>query len=244
MKHCEEYAALLGAFADGEVTESERQEILAHLESCEGCREYLVQIMEMKEGFSCDVPEMPENFASQVMWRVRSEKTKKQKKNRRVMTAVASIAACLVLVLAIPQVLGNMGATMEDAAENGVLVQDSLAGSGAENDPMADSAMPEASEEDDAVGTPPMNDTASDLIYDQDTEAAKVEYPTVTVEQALMDEWLDQGDFSALRAESAEGEGEYYIDAAEYEEFALFMTEKGVFVPELGSSDFLVAYIR
>ena len=37
MKHCEEYAALLSAFADGEVTETERDEILRHLDGCEGC---------------------------------------------------------------------------------------------------------------------------------------------------------------------------------------------------------------
>jgi len=240
MKYCEEYAALLGAFADGEVTEAEREEILAHLDGCEGCREYLAQIMEMKAELSCPVPEMPENFAAQVMWHVRSEKTRKQKKNRRVMTAVASVAACLVLVLAIPQVLGNMGVTMEDAAESGVVMDGFLAGSGAESDSAADSAMPEASEED-AEATPPMNDN---MIYDQATGAEKVQYPTVTVEEALMNAWLDQGDFAALRAESAEGETEYYIDAAEYEEFALFMGENGISVPELGESDFLLVYIR
>ena len=86
-----------------------------------------------------------------------------------------------------------------------------------------------------------MNDN---MIYDQATGAEKVQYPTVTVEEALMNAWLDQGDFAALRAENAEGETEYYIDAAEYEEFALFMGENGISVPELGGSDFLLVYIR
>ena len=242
MKYCEEYAALLSAFADGEATEQEREKLLAHLDSCDDCREYLAELMAVKEALADAVPELPENFSAQVMWRVRKEKTQKAKKNRRVLTMLGSLAACLVLVAAIPQLL-NGGVSMESAAGTGGIVDGSTAGDDMEESVIADSAMPEAPEEG-AVETPSVNDAGNDPIYDQAMGAEKSEYPTVTVEEALMDAWLDQGDFSALRAESAEGETEYYIDAMEYEEFARFMSEQGASVPELGESEFLVVYIR
>ena len=37
MKKCEEFAPLLSAFVDGELTEEERAEVLAHARNAEGC---------------------------------------------------------------------------------------------------------------------------------------------------------------------------------------------------------------
>ena len=46
MKCCEEYTAALSAFADGELNEIERNELLEHLEHCEACRDRLSELME------------------------------------------------------------------------------------------------------------------------------------------------------------------------------------------------------
>ena len=44
MKKCEEFAPLLSAFVDGELTEEERAEVLAHVSECEKCRRLLGEL--------------------------------------------------------------------------------------------------------------------------------------------------------------------------------------------------------
>ena len=44
MKECEEFAPLLSAFVDGELTEEERAEVLAHVSECEKCRRLLGEL--------------------------------------------------------------------------------------------------------------------------------------------------------------------------------------------------------
>ena len=39
MKCCEQYAAALSAFVDGELSENEKEEVLSHVEHCQKCRE-------------------------------------------------------------------------------------------------------------------------------------------------------------------------------------------------------------
>ena len=50
MKKCEEFAPLLSAFVDGELTEEERAEVLAHVSECEKCRRLLGELTAL-EGF-------------------------------------------------------------------------------------------------------------------------------------------------------------------------------------------------
>ena len=45
MKCCEQYAAALSAFVDGELSENEKEEVLSHVEHCQNCREYLSELM-------------------------------------------------------------------------------------------------------------------------------------------------------------------------------------------------------
>lgn len=45
MKCCEQYAAALSAFMDGELSENEKEEVLSHVEHCQNCREYLSELM-------------------------------------------------------------------------------------------------------------------------------------------------------------------------------------------------------
>ena len=65
MKCCEEYTAALSAFADGELNENERNELLAHLEHCEACRNKLSELMILHTMFE-ELPELdaPEGFPS------------------------------------------------------------------------------------------------------------------------------------------------------------------------------------
>ena len=234
MKHCEEYAALLSAFADGEMSGQEREEVLAHLENCEACRDYLADLMAVKDELSAPVPELPENFSQQVMWRVRSEKTKKAKKSRRKMaTAVASAAACLVLVLAIPYVLGGVGMS-DSAAESTVVMEDSAAEDMVEEDALMD----------DVSGSITDGGT-NDVVNDCETPAAgKTESDGFAVSREQMDLWLAENETMTFRTEEAEEETVYHLDREQYESFRAFMESQGVFMGEMGENETVTIYVR
>lgn len=118
MKCCEEYAAALSAFADGELNEPERGALLAHLEHCEGCREQLSELMVMQAMFE-DLPELdaPQGFAESVLARVHEEE---RGKKRRHHALFRTLAACFALVLvtaaAMRFVLPGMGVSSDSSA--------------------------------------------------------------------------------------------------------------------------------
>lgn len=97
MKCCEEYALALSAFADGELNEEERAALLAHLEECENCREYLSELMVMHAMFE-ELPELdaPQGFAESVLARVHEEERGKKRRHRALFR---TLAACFALVL-------------------------------------------------------------------------------------------------------------------------------------------------
>ena len=70
MKCCEQYAAALSAFVDGELSENEKEEVLSHVEHCQNCREYLSELMIVHTMFE-ETPELdaPEGFSERVLER-------------------------------------------------------------------------------------------------------------------------------------------------------------------------------
>ena len=96
MKYCDKYAPALSAFADGELSDAERAEVLAHLETCEPCRDYLAELAAMHAAFE-DMEEYdaPEGFADSVMARLHEPAPKK----RTHRTAWLSLAACAAIVI-------------------------------------------------------------------------------------------------------------------------------------------------
>ena len=97
MKCCEEYTAALSAFADGELNENERNELLAHLEHCETCRDKLSELMILHTMFE-ELPELdaPEGFSARVLDRLHAEEHAK-KRHRRAWPRV--LAACFALLV-------------------------------------------------------------------------------------------------------------------------------------------------
>ena len=71
MKCCEQYAAALSAFMDGELSENEKEEVLSHVEHCQNCREYLSELMIVHTMFE-EMPELdaPEGFSA---WQSRTD---------------------------------------------------------------------------------------------------------------------------------------------------------------------------
>lgn len=97
MKCCEDYTAALSAFADGELNENERSDLLSHLEQCKACRDRLSELMILHAMFE-DLPELdaPEGFSERVLERVHEEERAK-KRSRRAWPRV--LAACFALVV-------------------------------------------------------------------------------------------------------------------------------------------------
>jgi anti-sigma factor RsiW len=59
----------LSAYLDGELSQVERQEVEAHLETCEACQELLEDFLQLKDNLvlSFSTVEAPENLEEQVM---------------------------------------------------------------------------------------------------------------------------------------------------------------------------------
>lgn len=118
MKSCEEFAPLLSAMIDGELTEEIRAEVAAHLESCEACRERLAEVAAMSAALTEAYPEaeVPEGFTEGVMERVRAEKfAQKRGGKRRVWRRAMPIAACAALVLCAAAMFPGMSRMNETA---------------------------------------------------------------------------------------------------------------------------------
>lgn len=99
MKCCEEYAAALSAFADGELNEAERRALLDHIEHCQRCRDYLSELMILRAMFE-EMPELqaPDHFAERVLARVHEDEAGKKRRHRRALPRVLAACAAFVLV--------------------------------------------------------------------------------------------------------------------------------------------------
>ena len=193
MKCCEEYTAALSAFADGELNENERNELLAHLEHCEACRDKLSELMILHTMFE-ELPELdaPEGFSERVLKRVHEEERAK-KRSRRAWPRV--LAACFALVVISAAALnflpraGSDKAASETVAAGNSSAMDDTAG-GAANDSYSytyaavqkDGAL--ADEDVLYQGVP--EDAAADRAADEDG------YPIITLDAPAAAEFLHE----------------------------------------------------
>ena len=106
MKKCEEFAPLLSAYFDGELTEEENAAIRAHLGECEDCRARLDEYAQLSGAMlALGDEDVPEGFTARVMDAVRAEKAamprmKKPSAWRRWMP-MAACAAIVALAAAV-----------------------------------------------------------------------------------------------------------------------------------------------
>ena len=74
MKNCENYAALLDPFIDGELSPDEAARVQAHLDECPVCRAYVDDALAIRSAFpDAEDTELPEGFTKTVMARIRAE---------------------------------------------------------------------------------------------------------------------------------------------------------------------------
>lgn len=101
MKYCEEYAALISAWLDGELNEEETGRLQAHLFTCPGCRAYLADLKAMGRAFpTLEEVEVPEGFTASVMDRVRAQTPPEKKRvSHTLWRRWGAWACCLALLV-------------------------------------------------------------------------------------------------------------------------------------------------
>lgn len=137
MKYCEEFGALLDAYADGELSPSDTLRVAEHLKTCGGCRSYVDAALAIRAAFPDEEDEaVPAEFAGGVLSAVRDGKATREtapaaKKGRWKRWALP-LAACLALAVIAGQArwfsagenFQSTAAVARDASvaeENGVL---------------------------------------------------------------------------------------------------------------------------
>ena len=163
MKYCEEYAALLDLFADGELPPEEMERVRAHLESCPGCRAYVDDALAIRAGFpDAEDTAVPEGFAQGVMDRIRASAARggktvelRRRAVRRWIGMAAALAACCALAISLRTAPGGAkgGAAMDASApivrgadentEKGVAPQTAMDGTASQD---KEEAAPETSQ--------------------------------------------------------------------------------------------------
>jgi len=137
MKNCVGIAELLCAYADNELSESNRRLVEDHLIICENCSAILKIYKEISDSVNDTNVPAPDALCIGVMNRLQSEEppqkvtmSKKRKQYHFILTRYAPIAACLVVVLLVMQ-FWNPFSTL-------------LPGSSQMNDAMSPAPAPEA----------------------------------------------------------------------------------------------------
>ena len=125
MDTCQEFAALLDLYVDGELPPAEAERVQAHLETCGVCRSYVDDIQAIRAAFPMieDTP-VPEGFADGVMAAIRAGKAPRKRRSAPRWARVAlPLAACLA-IFAVVQVPLLQRDTAADQAVGQEQIQD------------------------------------------------------------------------------------------------------------------------
>ena len=100
MKYCNDFAALLDLFVDGELDAEEMLRVQEHLDTCPGCRAYVDAAFSMRAAFP-DVEDtiVPDGFTESVMAAVRLSPRKAARKTPWVKILTPLAACCAIVIL-------------------------------------------------------------------------------------------------------------------------------------------------
>lgn len=104
MKYCDDYAALLDLYVDGELSPAEMAGVQAHLDTCPGCRAYVDDALAIRAAFpDAEDTEVPDGFAGGVMAAIRAQtaarKPQAAPQKRTLSKILLPLAACCAIVL-------------------------------------------------------------------------------------------------------------------------------------------------
>ena len=120
MKYCDDYAALLDLYVDGELSPDDMDRVRAHLETCPGCRAYVDDALAIRAAFpDVEDTEVPAGFAESVMSAVQAAAQERpaapQAKKRHWGRVLLPLAACCAIVILLHGVTGSKNSPVEFA---------------------------------------------------------------------------------------------------------------------------------
>ena len=117
MKYCDNYAALLDLYVDGELSVEEMTQLQAHLDTCPGCRAYVDDALAIRAAFP-DVEDtvVPDGFSEGIMATIRANAVPQPSKKRRWMNVLLPLAACCAIVVAVQNPPDFTNTTANDTA--------------------------------------------------------------------------------------------------------------------------------
>lgn len=118
MKYCDDYAALLDLYVDGELPPAEMAGVQAHLDTCPGCRAYVDDALAIRAAFpTAEDTEVPDGFAQGVMAAIRAQKPQAAPQKRKLSKILLPLAACCAIVLLVRGVGFPGGGKLEAPAD-------------------------------------------------------------------------------------------------------------------------------
>ena len=136
MKYCDEFAALLDPYIDGELSPKEAARVREHLRTCGGCRAYVQAALAMRDAFpeAEDTP-VPDGFAEGVMAAIRANAAPQKRRRPRWQKTLLPLAACCAIVVLAVSSLPRPGDTaVQDTAEPAAAEESVPAAASAETD--------------------------------------------------------------------------------------------------------------
>lgn len=116
MKYCDDYAALLDLYVDGELSPEEMSRVRDHLDRCPGCRAYVDDALSIRAAFpDVEDVEVPAGFAEGVMARVQKEAASKKKQPTPWRKVLPTLVACCALVILLRNVPGMFSGRKAEA---------------------------------------------------------------------------------------------------------------------------------
>ena len=116
MKYCDDYAALLDLYVDGELSPEEMSRVRDHLDRCPGCRAYVDDSLSIRAAFpDVEDVEVPAGFAEGVMARVQKEAASKKKQPTPWRKVLPTLVACCALVILLRNVPGMFSGRKAEA---------------------------------------------------------------------------------------------------------------------------------
>ena len=128
MKYCEDYAALLDPYIDGELSPEDTARVREHLTECGGCRAYVQAALLLRENFpEIEETEVPDGFAESVMGAIRSGAAPQKKRRApwaKVLLPLAACCAIVILVRSLPVGVPTADTASADAVTEAAVQDD------------------------------------------------------------------------------------------------------------------------
>ena len=255
MSHCEEYAALISAAVDGEITAAQRQQLEAHLASCAACRAEYDAFCQIHEAFGRMEAEVPEGLAVSVMGQIRREAAGSAWRRRRHWISVGAAAACCAVVVLGARVMG----TLTPSAADSRVSQADLYSAGDSTGGLSDEAAPaeEGSVQPGAAenslyteeGDPSLESALTyfgggeeDAADGAEKEGRQASYcATVVTEDPRAAQWLAQNaaaeGTAAQDADSGAAATVWLLPADQYGQLASYLSQEGIAYAYTGEAE-------